>query len=96
MSVPTGPGPKRWVDRFIIERVAQTMSTDGVAGAIGNLVDPDRRQRHFAEARRFVQEAIAAVRTAPDADPAWTDEDIAERIVKGIAAKRDQQRKDKQ
>jgi hypothetical protein len=52
-------------------------------GVVGRLLDGGL-QIDLREATEWVDKALAVMRTAPDADPAWTDEDIAKMIVEKL------------
>ena len=64
--------------------MSQTLTTG--TSNIGEVVERMKAglNEHGQRAAQFVEDAIAAVRSAPDADPAWTDEEICQRIVDQI------------
>lgn len=55
----------------------------GVSAIVGGKLPVAMKQ-----AAEWVAEAIKVVRTAPDADPNWTDEDIAGKILAGVDERR--------
>lgn len=64
--------------KLLIYRMSQQMAIGGIYEAIAN---PKRMNRYVREAETFVAESIQQVRQAEDADPNWTDEEIAQMIV---------------
>lgn len=63
----------------------------GVGAVAAGIVD-GRLLECAKAAEQMATEALAAVRSAPDADPAWTDDDIARLVLDRIAARREQQK----
>jgi hypothetical protein len=80
------------VVRLIIERSSQTMSDGGFASVIENLKEPDKFKMHTLAAKVWVEQAIKLIRSAPGGETMGTDEQIAQKILDGIAERRKQQK----
>ena len=78
--------------RLEILRFSQLAIPSGVANPMiagfQPIVDPATRTRLAREAQAWVTDALAVVRTAPDADPLWSDEEIAAHILAKIDEKK--------
>jgi aspartate oxidase len=75
------------VKRLIATKMAQLAVPPGggLAAAIDSIVTPGKLSKIAKEATQWVEEAIAAVKAAPDAAGKWTeDEAIAGEILNGI------------
>lgn len=75
-------------DRLVVERMSQTMTEKGFAGAMENLTTPAAIGVHMRMAKAFVDAAIFAVRSAKDFDPTWDEEKICQMILDGLAERK--------
>jgi hypothetical protein len=75
---------KNPVTRLIVFRMSQTMTEGKSVGDVLNGIRTNEISDHGSAAKLWVERAILAVRQAPDADPEWTDHDIAQQIIDEI------------
>jgi len=75
------------VNKLIIHHAAQTMSEGGGRAAMANMIDDKKRTEHIRAARQFVDDAIAAVKSAHDY-PGWSDEQICQMILDEMEKKK--------
>lgn len=80
------------VNRLIIHKISidAVPPGGGVESALTFLSDKDRIIRTVRESRKWVEQALQAIRQASEPNPmkTWTDEEIAEEILKRIAVKK--------
>ena len=73
---------------LMIARMSASLSSEGLPGIVTALQSPEALKAIATEAKQFVKDSIAAVRAAIEADPNWTDEQICQMIMDGLAEKR--------
>lgn len=64
------------------------MAEGGIGAVIENLKDQEKFKIHMIAAKIWVERAIALVRSAPGGSELGTDEQVAQRILDGIAERR--------
>jgi hypothetical protein len=77
------------VRKVYLHRAAALAIPEGgtIADGVGFFLDPVKRSRIMLEARRWTDEAIATVRTAPDLPESIDDEEIAALILEKLQTK---------
>jgi hypothetical protein len=76
------------VDRLIVERASQTMTSGGFAASLNILANDQQRHQHFSDARKWVKAAIDLVKQAPGGESFGNDDAIAQRILDQITERR--------